>query len=92
MFRGAFRGIAECNSDVTEGYLKWEKNWIAFLDTMLQLKILKMDTRLLYIPTHIDKITIYAKVHLDMIKRSLEGLEKKGVLAAVTDTTIGVTR
>lgn len=35
---------------------------------MLQIKILQLDTRLLYVPTNIKKLTIDAKKHLQYVE------------------------
>lgn len=62
-YTGAFRAIEECNVSVTDGLIKWEDNWISFIDNMFQMKILQIDTRLLYVPIKITKLTIDAKKH-----------------------------
>ncbi|KAK9884292.1 hypothetical protein WA026_005244 [Henosepilachna vigintioctopunctata] len=67
-YKGAFRGLQECNSTASKAWIKWDGNWVAFLDTMLQVKILQLDTRLLYVPTSIRKMTINAKKHLKYVE------------------------
>nr|CAI5841268.1 unnamed protein product [Callosobruchus analis] len=42
------------------GHIKWDDNWVTFMDNMLQMKILTSDTRLLYVPTYIQQIRVCA--------------------------------
>ncbi|KAL3270432.1 hypothetical protein HHI36_020987 [Cryptolaemus montrouzieri] len=67
-YKGAFRGIQECDSSATKAWIKWDGNWVSFMDTMLQIKILQMDSRLLYVPRSIKKLTIDAKKHLQYVE------------------------
>ncbi|KAG5865371.1 Fatty acid synthase, partial [Gonioctena quinquepunctata] len=60
-YKGGFRNIMECDISATEGRIRWENNWVTFLDNMLQMKILGYDSRLLYIPTYIDYLSLPAK-------------------------------
>mgnify|MGYP005983614359 FL=1 len=61
---GLFKGIQKCNSEASVGFLKWTENWGTFIDTMLQMRILREDTRLLYVPVGIKKIVIDPEQHL----------------------------
>ncbi|XP_044764314.1 fatty acid synthase-like [Coccinella septempunctata] len=67
-YKGMFRGIEECNHSATVAWLKWDGNWVSFMDNMLQIKILQLDTRLLYVPTCIKKMTIDPKKHLKYVE------------------------
>ncbi|XP_044764578.1 fatty acid synthase-like [Coccinella septempunctata] len=67
-YKGAFRGIQEVNCDATRGFVKWEGNWVTFMDNMMQLRILQLDTRLLYVPTGIEKMIIDPKRHLEYVE------------------------
>ncbi|KAK9875949.1 hypothetical protein WA026_011050 [Henosepilachna vigintioctopunctata] len=67
-YKGAFKAIEEVNCDATIAYIKWEGNWVTFMDNMLQVKILQLDTRLLYVPTGIKKLTIDCKYHLQYVE------------------------
>lgn len=47
----------------TVGRVGWFNNWVAFMDNMLQIQILKEDTRSLYVPTSLQKLFINVKNH-----------------------------
>ncbi|KAL1501269.1 hypothetical protein ABEB36_006624 [Hypothenemus hampei] len=66
-YKGKFRGIQECDASVQMGKIKWDANWITFIDNMLQLKIIQEDTRLLYVPTGIHRLYINAKKHTEYV-------------------------
>ncbi|KAJ3652430.1 hypothetical protein Zmor_018395 [Zophobas morio] len=66
-YSGLFKSIKRCNVDASVGLIKWENNWCAFMDNMLQMKILQSDTRLLYVPTGINKIIIDPSKHMDVV-------------------------
>lgn len=53
--------------NATIAKVEWKDNWVAFLDNLLQLLILKEDTRSLYVPTGIQRLTIDPKSHFDKI-------------------------
>ena len=55
--------------------IKWEHNWCTFMDNMLQMKILGIDTRLLYVPVGIKKIIIDPLKHMGIVK-SQDGEER----------------
>ena len=55
---GLFKAIKAFNVDASLGLIKWDDNWSAFMDNMLQLQLLQTDTRLLFVPTGIKKIII----------------------------------
>lgn len=59
--------MKQCNVEATYGLIKWEDNWVAFMDKMLQIKILQADTRSLYVPVAIDKIVIDPIKHLEIV-------------------------
>lgn len=59
---------------------------------MLQLKILQYDTRLLYVPTFISRLTILAKVHLEMVNIELTKSKKTPVLPVFNDRETGTIR
>jgi hypothetical protein len=58
-----FKGIARCDISASTGLVKWEDNWTTFMDNMLQMKILQVDSRLLYVPVGIRKLTINLLKH-----------------------------
>ncbi|OXU25389.1 hypothetical protein TSAR_001850 [Trichomalopsis sarcophagae] len=61
---GLFRGIVSATRDGSKGQISWQSNWVAFMDNMLQIQILGMDTRGLFVPTSIKKMTIDTAEHL----------------------------
>ncbi|XP_023311358.1 fatty acid synthase [Anoplophora glabripennis] len=91
-YEGAFRGIEETNVDASKAFLRWEDNWVSFLDNMLQLKILQIDSRLLYVPIFISNLTISAKDHLDTIKRDVTADNETPLLPVYCDQATGIIR
>ncbi|XP_022912997.2 fatty acid synthase-like [Onthophagus taurus] len=69
-YKGQFRGILESNNLANSMKLKWDDNWITFIDSMLQIQILQKDTRNLFVPTFIQQIIIYSKAHFASIKNN----------------------
>lgn len=67
-YTGPFRALKRASMKGTRGCIAWLKNWPAFMDNMLQMKILNLDTRALYVPTAIRKIVIDVKAHNDIIR------------------------
>ncbi|GAB0087210.1 Fatty acid synthase [Sergentomyia squamirostris] len=66
-YAGPFCGIVECDSTADIGKLEFkDKNWVTFMDTMMQFLILGTDVRELYLPTSIEKITINPEKHLEL--------------------------
>jgi hypothetical protein len=46
------------------GKIRWSNNWVTFMDSMLQAWLFVDDTRSLFIPTEIQKLTINMKQHI----------------------------
>ncbi|XP_066251922.1 fatty acid synthase-like isoform X2 [Euwallacea similis] len=74
-YKGVFKSITKSNKSATYGKIKWIDNWFAFMDNMLQMKILGEDTNLLYVPTGIRKIIIDPISHLEEISKLRQGEE-----------------
>ncbi|KAJ8919478.1 hypothetical protein NQ315_002099 [Exocentrus adspersus] len=85
-YKGDFRAIQTCDKYATKALIKWEDNWVTFMDNMLQLKILQTDTRLLYVPTFITKLTIVAKTHLKTVNNEILRGEKTPNLPVYNNT------
>ncbi|XP_046964151.1 fatty acid synthase-like [Vanessa cardui] len=68
-YSGPFRGVLKCNVESTRGRLAWVENWVTFMDCMLQMKIIGQDTRGLYVPTRIEKLSIDANMHYDALSK-----------------------
>lgn len=45
------------------GKLKWDGNWVSYLDTMLQFSILSISTKSLYLPTRLQYVRINPEIH-----------------------------
>ncbi|CAO1315088.1 unnamed protein product [Diamesa serratosioi] len=65
-YSGAFRSIVEGRSDGLMGKIRWDNNWVAFMDCMLQTHIVGKDSRNLFLPVGIQRMIIKPKVHLEM--------------------------
>lgn len=63
-YSGAFRSVLEARGDGLCGKVKWDLNWISFMDCLLQINILAKDSRNLLLPTRIEKMRINAKDHM----------------------------
>jgi len=46
------------------GKIRWSNNWVTFMDSMLQAWLFVEDTRSLFIPIEIQKLTINIKQHI----------------------------
>nr|XP_023412547.1 LOW QUALITY PROTEIN: fatty acid synthase [Loxodonta africana] len=58
-----FQGILEANLEGTTGKLLWNDNWVTFLDTMLQVSILGLNRRSLFLPIRIGSVHIDPTTH-----------------------------
>ena len=52
----------------TKGELKWTGEWVSFLDTMLQLSVLRLPGRGLRLPTRLRSLRIDPSIHLEIVK------------------------
>lgn len=66
-YNGLFRGVEEARGDGSRAKVKWNDNWPAFMDALLQLAILAKDSRSLYLPTRIRKIRVDAMKHTKLL-------------------------
>ena len=66
-FTGMFKSIAESNIDGTYTRVKWDNNFIVFLDSLLQCSFLRVDSSILYVPVYIDHLAIDTNVHKKQI-------------------------
>ncbi|CAD6242162.1 GSCOCG00009427001-RA-CDS [Cotesia congregata] len=72
-YNGIFQGIKSSDNRGTVGELAWVKNWISFMDCMLQFSILGKDTKDLYLPTRLQYAAINPVAHLE----AAEALEEE---------------
>lgn len=68
-YAGIFKSVMEIRGDGTYGKIKWMDNWPSFMDCMLQVNILALDSRSLYLPTSVRKIRINTAKHLEMVSQ-----------------------
>jgi len=67
-YSGIFRSLKSASISGKKGHIVWMGNWVTFLDNMLQIMILGMNTRDLYVPTRIQKIVIDTKLHQQKVR------------------------
>ncbi|XP_025268427.1 fatty acid synthase-like [Camponotus floridanus] len=67
-YANLFRGLKSTSTTGKRGHIAWTNNWVTFMDTMLQIKILGIDMRNLYVPTEIQKLVIDTKLHAQCIQ------------------------
>lgn len=61
-YQGVFRAVNEARGDGLYGKIKWEYNWVSFMDAMLQIHIIGTDARTLLLPTKIRKLKIFGNL------------------------------
>lgn len=66
-YSGLFRGVEEARGDGLRAKVRWNDNWPAFMDALLQIAILAKDSRSLYLPTRIRKIRVDAMMQTKML-------------------------
>ncbi|KAH6943236.1 hypothetical protein HPB50_017962 [Hyalomma asiaticum] len=66
---GAFQGILKADIHKPCGKLKWEDNWVTFIDSMLQMGVLVEPLRTFMLPTRIQSCTIDPRVHAQVVEK-----------------------
>lgn len=66
-YASIFQSVVEARADGERGKIRWNNNWPAFMDCLLQVNILAIDSRSLFLPTSIRKIRINTEAHLEAI-------------------------
>lgn len=74
-YTGLFRGLKSSSTTGKQGHITWTYDWLTFLDNMLQMKILGIDTRSLYVPTKIQKLVIDTKLHVQHVRNAVNNRE-----------------
>ncbi|VEN39582.1 unnamed protein product [Callosobruchus maculatus] len=87
-----FRGLQDCDVNASKGHVKWEDNWITFMDNMLQMKLLQTDSRLLYVPIYIREVIVPAPDHLAWVNKSFTEIGKPPNLPVYCDKDTDVIR
>ncbi|XP_030748836.1 fatty acid synthase-like [Sitophilus oryzae] len=67
-YSGKFKAIQSTDISGQVASIEWDGNWVTFMDNMLQVKLLQGDTRLLYVPTFISRLSIDGKKHIEMVE------------------------
>lgn len=68
-YKDEFRSVVQARSDGSGGQIQWSLNFATFMDCMLQLNILALDTRNLMIPIGIERIQINTNLHYQIAKQ-----------------------
>ncbi len=63
-YSGLFKSVTEARADGLCGKIKWNMNWVSFMDCILQMHILHKDSRSLILPTRIQKLRINSREHM----------------------------
>ncbi|KAL1497478.1 hypothetical protein ABEB36_008436 [Hypothenemus hampei] len=90
-YRGIFQSLIECNQSLTCAKIKWMNDWIVFLDNLLQIQIININSRLLSVPTMLRKVLINPEMHLDHIELAkIENSDSEVELQAYFNRDLGV--
>lgn len=71
-YSGLFQSVHEARADGLCGKIKWNMNWVSFMDCILQLNILQKDSRSLILPTRIQKMRINSREHMALAGKMAE--------------------
>ncbi|CAN8002218.1 unnamed protein product [Ixodes hexagonus] len=69
-YSGSFQGILKADIQHPYGKLKWEDNWVTFLDTMLQFSILGNPVRTLNLPVRIHSCKVDPAVQAKVVENA----------------------
>lgn len=69
-YSGLFQSVKSSTIDGCNGHIAWHNNWVTFMDNMLQMLILGIDSRQLLVPNSIKKLVIDWSDHVNLIKKS----------------------
>ncbi|CAG5047033.1 unnamed protein product [Parnassius apollo] len=89
---GLFRGVLDCNVESTHGHVIWNNNWVVFLDYMLQMNIIAYDSRDLYLPTFIKKLSIDVEMHYDTVAKLNSDMSREQSIDVRFDRDMNITR
>lgn len=88
-YNGLFRSVVSARADCQGGKIKWDSNWVAFLDCLLQMHIIGADSRGLFLPTAIRKLVIKPQEH----QRTLDAIQtEEKEVDAIYSKTLSVLR
>ncbi|XP_036148675.1 fatty acid synthase isoform X2 [Monomorium pharaonis] len=66
-YSGWFRELKSASVSGNKGHIVW-KNWVTFMDNMLQMRLIGYDTKGLYVPTSIQKVVINPELHISTLR------------------------
>ncbi|GAB6033129.1 hypothetical protein CHUAL_012739 [Chamberlinius hualienensis] len=58
-----FQNILEIDNRATNGTVRWDGNWVTFLDTLLQVNLIGRQTRGVLLPTSLEYLKINPLIH-----------------------------
>lgn len=61
-YQGVFKAVNEARGDGLYGKVRWDYNWVTFIDAMLQIYVIGTDSRTLLLPTKIRKLKIFGNL------------------------------
>ncbi|XP_063387646.1 fatty acid synthase-like [Cydia fagiglandana] len=68
MYQGEFRGIREINPSLTAGRVPWHGRWETFLDSLLQLNVLRQPHDHISQPAFVREININTNIHATSVE------------------------
>ncbi|XP_037565632.1 fatty acid synthase [Dermacentor silvarum] len=69
---GVFQGIKNADIHRPCGKLKWDGNWVSFIDSMLQAALLSSSKRVFKLPARIHSCRIDPNVHATVVEKAQE--------------------
>lgn len=88
-YNGLFRSIECSNVQMDLAALVWQNNWVTFIDSLLQLNVLRQSHHAISQPTTIGELCIDVKKHL---KCHIYDINGKTVMKAVINDIADCTR
>lgn len=56
--------------DIAQAKIEWKNNWICCIDNILQIYLLRLDTKDLHVPSSIQQLELNIPKHLNQTKIS----------------------
>lgn len=64
-YTGDFKSVTEVRCNGSESRIHWKSKWVPFMYCMLQTLIIEKETRTLMLPTRLQRVRIFPKLHLN---------------------------
>lgn len=71
-YNGDFQSVELAYGDGSYGKIKWFNNWVSFMDCMLQLSIVRNDSRNLALPVKLRSLRIFSTYHKNHFENNSE--------------------